>query len=170
MSIHLIIQSAQNSFYPTIFNLIHNLITYTTIRTNHLKMDKNTFTMVKYPPKLLESHSNRRTIIQRHIKLKRPKKLQQKISCKTEETEVNAIMEQLDESYGNGHCRRNNTNHSSPLYESKNDKGNQHRTKTNTPIESFQLNMGFSFTFLRANYLRPSSLIMRTRSFLFSCT
>ena len=36
--------------------------------------------------------------------------------------------------------------------------------------ESFQLEMGFSFPFLRANDLRLSLLIMRTRSFLFSCT
>ena len=36
--------------------------------------------------------------------------------------------------------------------------------------ESFQLQMGFSFTFLRANYLRSSLLIMRTRSFLLSFT
>ena len=35
--------------------------------------------------------------------------------------------------------------------------------------ESFQLQMGFSFPFLQANYLRSSLLIMRTRSFLLSC-
>ena len=38
------------------------------------------------------------------------------------------------------------------------------------PGESFQIQMGFSFTFLRANDLRSSLLIMRTRSFLLSCT
>ena len=31
-------------------------------------------------------------------------------------------------------------------------------------VESFQLQMGFSFPFLRANDLRTSLLIMRTRS------
>ena len=35
--------------------------------------------------------------------------------------------------------------------------------------ESFQLQMGFSFPFLRANNLRSYILIMRTRSFLLSC-
>ena len=39
-SINQIIQSAQNSVYPTIFTLIHNLITHTTLHTNHLKSDK----------------------------------------------------------------------------------------------------------------------------------
>ena len=37
-------------------------------------------------------------------------------------------------------------------------------------IESFQLQMGFSFPFLRANDLHLSLLIMRTRIFLISCT
>ena len=37
------------------------------------------------------------------------------------------------------------------------------------PVESFQLQMGFSFPLLRANYLRLSLLIIRTRSFLISC-
>ena len=36
-------------------------------------------------------------------------------------------------------------------------------------MESFQLQMGFSFPFLRANDLRSSLLIMITRSFLLSC-
>ena len=36
-------------------------------------------------------------------------------------------------------------------------------------LESFQLQMGFSFPFLRANNLRLSLLIMRTCSFLLSC-
>ena len=36
-------------------------------------------------------------------------------------------------------------------------------------VESFQLQMGFSFPFLRANDLRSSLLIMRARSFLLSC-
>ena len=49
-------------------------------------------------------------------------------------------------------------------------------TVTNAPLasalgkESFQLQMGLSFPFLRANYLRSSLLIMRTRSFLLSFT
>ena len=38
------------------------------------------------------------------------------------------------------------------------------------PLELFQLQMGFSFPFLRANDLRSYLLIMRTRSFLLSCT
>ena len=43
--------------------------------------------------------------------------------------------------------------------------------RVNGPIhESFQLQMGFLFPFLRANDLRSSLLIMRTRSFLLSCT
>ena len=37
-------------------------------------------------------------------------------------------------------------------------------------IESFQLQMGFSFSFLRANNLRLSLLNIRARSFLLSCT
>ena len=45
---------------------------------------------------------------------------------------VNAIMEQLDESYGNGHRRKNNINHFAPLYESDNEKGTQNRTKSKT--------------------------------------
>ena len=36
--------------------------------------------------------------------------------------------------------------------------------------ESFHLQMGFSFPFLRANDLRSSLLIIRARSFLLSCT
>ena len=37
-------------------------------------------------------------------------------------------------------------------------------------VESFQIQMGFSFPFLRANDLRLSLLIMRTHRFLLSCT
>ena len=37
-------------------------------------------------------------------------------------------------------------------------------------LESFQLQMGFSFPFLRANDLRSYLFIMRTRSFLLSFT
>ena len=37
-------------------------------------------------------------------------------------------------------------------------------------IESFQVQIGFSFPFLLANNLCSSLLIMRTRSFLLSCT
>ena len=36
-------------------------------------------------------------------------------------------------------------------------------------LESFQLQMGFSFPFLRANDLRSSLLIIRARSFLLYC-
>ena len=38
------------------------------------------------------------------------------------------------------------------------------------PTESFQLQMGFSFPFLRANDLRSSLLNIRARSFLLSCS
>ena len=37
-------------------------------------------------------------------------------------------------------------------------------------VESFQLQMGFSFPLLRDNDLRSSLLIIRARSFLLSCT
>ena len=37
-------------------------------------------------------------------------------------------------------------------------------------VESFQLQMGFSFPFLRANDLHSSLLNIRARSFLLSCT
>ena len=37
-------------------------------------------------------------------------------------------------------------------------------------LELFQLQMGFSFPFLRANHLRSSLLNIRARSFLLSCT
>ena len=37
-------------------------------------------------------------------------------------------------------------------------------------VELFQLQMGLSFSFLRANYLRLSLLNIRARSFLISCT
>ena len=97
-SIRRILKLAQNSVYPTIFTLIHNLITCTSLRTNHLKSDKNTFTMAKYPPKRLEIPSNQRTSIHRHVNMKRLKKLQQQSSRKTEATKVNAIIEQLDQS------------------------------------------------------------------------
>ena len=78
-SIRQILQSAQNSVYPTTFTLIHNLITYTTLRINHLKSDKKIFTMAKSPPKLLESQSNQRTRIHRHIKVKISKNPQQQL-------------------------------------------------------------------------------------------
>ena len=42
--------------------------------------------------------------------------------------------------------------------------------KTHFVVESFQLQMGFSFSFLRANDLRSSLLNIRARSFLLSCT
>ena len=42
--------------------------------------------------------------------------------------------------------------------------------KLNVRSESFQLQMGFSFPFLRANDLRSSLLNIRARSFLLSCT
>ena len=98
--------------------MIHNLITYTTLRTNRLKSDKNTLTMDKSPPKHLDIQSNQRTSIHQHVKVNRPNKLQQTFPRKTESTKLNAIMEQLDESYINGHYSKNNINHFAPLYES----------------------------------------------------
>ena len=86
MLIRWILQSEHNSVYPTIFTLIHNLITYTTLRTNHPK-SKNTFTMAKYPPKFLKSQPNLRTRAHRHVKVKLSK------NRKMEAMEVNAIME-----------------------------------------------------------------------------
>ena len=99
------------------FILIQNLITYTTLRTNHLKSDKDTITMAKYPLKILKNQSNQRTSIHCHITVKRPKKIQQQSSRKTEETKVNAIMKQLDKSDGNGYQIKNNNNNFSPLNE-----------------------------------------------------
>ena len=113
-----ILQTAQNSVYPTIFILIHNLIPYTTLCTYYLKSDKNTITMAKYPHKLLENQSNRRSIIHCHIKLKRPKKLQQQSSQNIEATKVNAIMEKLEKSDGDGCRSKNNINNFAPIYES----------------------------------------------------
>ena len=114
-SICRIFQSAQNLVYTTIFTLIDTLITYTTLRTNHLKSNKNTVTMAKYPPKHLDSQLYQRTSIRRHVKMKRPKNLKQQLYRKTEETEVNTIMEKLDESDGNKNHRKNNIYHFVPL-------------------------------------------------------
>ena len=77
-----IFQLAKNSVYPKIFTLIHNLTTYTILRNNHLKSDKNTFAMAKYQPRYLKSQSNRRTSIHPHVKVKIPKKRQQQLSHK----------------------------------------------------------------------------------------
>ena len=128
-----ILQSAHNSVYSTVFILIHNLITYTTLRNNHLKSDKNTFTMAKSPPKRPESQSNQISSIHCHVKSKIPKKLQQQSSCKMEVTKVNSIMEKLDESDGNRIHSKNSINHFSSLYKSEDEEGTKHRKKTNTP-------------------------------------
>ena len=89
--------------------------------------------MAKPPPKRLDSQSNQRTRIYRHVRVKRTKKLQQQSSQKTEATEVNAIMDKLDESNGKGHRSKNNINHFSPIYESYNKEGTDNRTKLNPP-------------------------------------
>ena len=81
---------------------------------------KNTFTMSKSPPKRLKGQSNQINIIYCHVKVKRPKKLWQQSYLKSEAMKVTAIMEQLNESDGNEHLRRNNTNNFAPLYESYN--------------------------------------------------
>ena len=86
--------------------------------------------MAKYPYKLLWVQSNRRTSIHRRVKVKRPNKIQQQSSHKREATKVNAIMEKLDESDGNWHCRKNNINHLPHLYESDDDKSAWEKTKT----------------------------------------
>ena len=131
-SIRRIIQSAQNSVYPKIFTLTHNLITHTTLLKTTLNWTKNTSTIVKPPPKRLESQSNQRTRIHRHVKVEIPKNLQQQSSRKTEAKKVNATMEQLDELDGNGHRMRNNINHFAPLYESYDKEGTHHGKKPRT--------------------------------------
>ena len=113
--------------------MIHNLINYTTLSTNHLKSDKNTITMAKSSPKRLENQSNRRNIIHHQGKLNNPKKLQQKSYRKTEATKVNAIMEKLDKSDINRYQIKNNINNFATLYELDNEEGINHRTKPKTP-------------------------------------
>ena len=75
--IHKILRFSQNSVYPTIFTLIHKLTIYTTLCTKHLKTDRNTFNMAKSPTKCLESQLNQKASIHCHVKVKRPRKLQQ---------------------------------------------------------------------------------------------
>ena len=110
------------------------MITYTTLRTNHLKSDKNTIAMAKYPPKRLDYQYNQRTVIHRHVKVKYPKNIQQQSSQNREATKFNAIMKKLDKSYGNGHRRKTNTNHFAPLFESDNEGGTKYRIKPKTLI------------------------------------
>ena len=97
--------------------MIQDLITYTKWSTNHLKLNKNTNNMAKYPPKHLNIRSNQRTIIQRHVKVKRPKKLQHQSSQNTEAKKVNAIIEQLDELDRKLHRRKTNIKYFVPLFE-----------------------------------------------------
>ena len=87
-----ILQLVQNSVYPTIFTLIHNLITYTTLRTNYLKLKKKNLPVSKSLPKRRNIQSNQRTSIHRNFKVKRNKKIQQQSSQKTEAKKINAIM------------------------------------------------------------------------------
>ena len=89
--------------------------------------------MAKYPPKRLDNQSNQRTSINRHVKVKRPKNIQQQSSRKAEEMKVDAIMEKLDDSNGNRHKLKTNINHFAPLFESDNKEGTTHSTKPNTP-------------------------------------
>ena len=96
-----IIQSAHNSVYPTIFILIHNLITYTTLRTNHLKSDKNTIIMAKSLPKRLNNQSNQRTSTHCHVKVKRPDKLQFYVAVDTGSL-VELIIEAFRWIFGHG--------------------------------------------------------------------
>ena len=85
---------------------------------NPLKLDKNTITVAKFTPKCLDNQSNQRTSIHRYVEVKHHKKLQQQSSLKTELIRVDAIMEKLDESNGNGHRRKININHFAPLFKS----------------------------------------------------
>ena len=48
--------------------------------------------------------------------------------------QVNAIMEKLDKSDGNGYQSKNNINNFSPLYESDDEEGTKNRNKTKTPV------------------------------------
>ena len=130
--IYQILQLAQNSVYSTIFILIHNLITYTTLHTNHLKSNKNTITMAKSPPKRLDNKSNQRTSIQCHVKVKLPKNIQQQSYLNIEATKVIAIMEKLNKLNGNG--RKTNINNFAPLFESYYEEGTKNTTKPKTPI------------------------------------
>ena len=98
--------------------LIHNLITYTTLCTNHLKSDKNTIPMAKDPPECLVNKSNQRTSIQCHVKVKLPKNIQQQSYLNIEATKVIAIMEKLNKLNGNG--RKTNINNFAPLFGSDN--------------------------------------------------
>ena len=90
--------------------------------------------MAKTPPKRLESQYSQRTIIHLHVKVKTPKKLQQKPSRKMEATKVNAIIKQFNKSDKNRHCRKNNINQFVELFELNDDTDTQHRMKINTPI------------------------------------
>ena len=118
--VRLIIQLEHNSVYHKIFILIHNLITHTTLYTNHPKYNKNTITISKYPPKRPDNGSNQITIICHRVTMKPPKKLQQQPCQKTEVMKVNTIMEQLNEWYGNGHRSKININNFAPLFGSDN--------------------------------------------------
>ena len=73
--IHWILQSKHNPVYPTIFILINNLITYKTLRTNHLNLEKHHH-HGQLTPKCLDNQSNLIPSIHRRVKVKRPKKLQ----------------------------------------------------------------------------------------------
>ena len=66
--------------------------------------------------------------------MKRTKNIKQQSSRKTEATEVNAIMEQLDELYINVHKRKTNINHFTPLFGSDNEEGTKQRMKPKNPI------------------------------------
>ena len=62
--------------------------------------------MTKSAHKRLKIQSNRRTSIHRHVKVKIPKRLQQKSSRTKEATKVKAFMENFVNSDGNGHRRK----------------------------------------------------------------
>ena len=89
--------------------LIHNLITYTTLRTNHLKSDKNTTTIAKSPPKLPNNQSNQIIIIHSNVRGKKPRMPQEQSYRKTEATKVSTIMEKLDKWDRNGYQSKTTT-------------------------------------------------------------
>ena len=90
--------------------------------------------MSKSLPKRPENQSNLITRIHCQVKVKRTKKLQQQSTQKMETTEVNAIMEKLEKSDGNGYRSKNNINHFTPIYESDYEEVTKHRKKHKTPI------------------------------------
>ena len=85
--------------------------------------------MAKSPSELLDNKSNQMASIHRHIKSKHTNNTPQQSAQKTEATEVNAIMIQLDDSDGDIHLCNSNTDHFTPLFESEDEEGTNPSTK-----------------------------------------